>query len=59
MNRSQLSEAKTNDDEQHSLIKKHDEQPCFPTQNDRIAFVDQNSIEDRCVRFYFFFIFKF
>jgi hypothetical protein len=54
MNRSQLSEAKTNDDEQHSLIKKHDEQPCFPTQNDRIAFVDQNSIEDRCVRFFFF-----
>ncbi len=51
LNRSQLSETKRNDDEQNSLIKREEEQPCFPTHNDRIASIDQSSIEDRCVRF--------
>jgi len=56
LNRSQLSETKRNDDEQNSLIKKQEEeQPCFPTHNDRIASIDQSSIEDRCVRFIFLF----
>jgi hypothetical protein len=54
LNRSQLSETKRNDDEQNSLIKREEEQPCFPTHNDRIASIDQSSIEDRCVRFTFF-----
>jgi hypothetical protein len=51
LNRSHLS--KTSDDEQDSLIKKREEQPCFPTHSDRIALIDQSSIEDRCVRFTF------
>jgi hypothetical protein len=52
-NRSQVSETKTNGDDQHSLIKKQEDQPCFPTHSDRLAFIDHSSIGDRCVGFYF------
>jgi hypothetical protein len=42
------------DDEQHSLIKEEQQQqPCFPTHNDRISFINDSSIVDRCVRFKF------
>jgi hypothetical protein len=35
----------------HSMSGNYDQQPCFPTQNDRIAFINESSIEERCVRF--------
>jgi hypothetical protein len=41
------------DEEQHSLIKEEQQQPCFPTHNDRISFINDSSIVDRCVRFKF------
>jgi hypothetical protein len=51
--RSELSQPKT--EGQHSF----DEQPCFPTHNDRISFINQSSIGDRCVRFEIKFQFNF
>ncbi|CAF4270787.1 unnamed protein product [Adineta steineri] len=36
-----------NNDENHKLIQQ--QQPRFPTQNDRIAFINEFSIRDRCV----------
>jgi hypothetical protein len=46
--RSQISESAT---------KKQEDQPCFPTHNDRIAFINQFTIGDRCVKFTFFLLF--
>ena len=48
--RSVPSEKATGNDEDHALIQKQ-EQPCFPTRNDRIAFIDRSSIANRCVSF--------
>ncbi|CAF2832619.1 unnamed protein product [Rotaria sp. Silwood2] len=48
LNKSGLSEKKSNNDENPSVIKNQEEQPCFPTHNDRIDFINQFTIEDRC-----------
>ncbi|CAF0819823.1 unnamed protein product [Adineta steineri] len=48
LNKSQLSEVITHQDENQSLIKKQDDQPCFPTHNDRIAFINESSVSERC-----------
>ncbi|CAF4615796.1 unnamed protein product, partial [Rotaria sp. Silwood2] len=43
-----LSGKETNNDQSFSLNKKQEEQPCFPTRNDRVSFINQFTIEDRC-----------
>ncbi|CAF3547959.1 unnamed protein product [Rotaria socialis] len=48
LNKSDLSEKKSNNDESNSLIKKQDERACFPTHNERIEFINQFTIVERC-----------
>ncbi|CAF3996900.1 unnamed protein product [Rotaria sordida] len=48
LNKSDLSGKKSNNNENPSLIKRQEEQPCFPTRNDRIDFINQFTIGDRC-----------
>ncbi|CAF4844628.1 unnamed protein product [Rotaria sp. Silwood1] len=48
LNKSDLSEKESNNDQSSSLSKKHEDQPCFPTRNDRLSFINQFTIEDRC-----------
>ncbi|CAF5059293.1 unnamed protein product [Rotaria sp. Silwood1] len=45
---SDLSQRGANNDDSSSLNKKQDEQPCFPTRNDRLSFLNQFTIEERC-----------
>ncbi|UJR34309.1 hypothetical protein I4U23_021712 [Adineta vaga] len=48
LNKSHLSETTKSNEENRSLIKKQEYYPAFPTRNDRIAFIDQFNIEERC-----------
>ncbi|CAF3869305.1 unnamed protein product [Rotaria sp. Silwood1] len=48
LNKSDLSGKKSNNDQSSSLSKKHEDQPCFPTRNDRISFINQFTIGERC-----------
>lgn len=51
--RSQLSsngKSSNEKGENETLIdQRKKSRPCFPTQNDRIAFINQHTIEQRCV----------
>lgn len=53
LNRSDLSSTGKSENNQgeneHFIDQRKNRRPCFPTQNDRIAFINQSSIEQRCV----------